>query len=289
MMRSIKKIIHASKVNMGGIILDQALPYKEVDMIDPFLLIHHWKNTHYGGQQQNELGVGPHPHRGFTPVTFIFKGTVHHQDSRGNNSLIEAGGTQWMNSGMGIVHSERPGKEIAEKGGDFEIIQFWVNSPAKNKMDIPTYQPLTKEDTPTIKSEDNKIELAVVSGDLMGTKGKINANTKILALRLDIQKGGKMRIPIPEDFNALLYQLDGKLKINSTSTTAEKDCTWFNNDGRSIEIEGLENTRAIILSGEPINEEINSYGPFVMNKQTEIMEAIRDYQMGKMGVLIEEF
>lgn len=288
-MRSIRKIYKAPKVNMGGIILDQPLPAHDIDQIDPFLLVHHWYRNHTGGQKQNELGVGPHPHRGFAPITFIFKGGVHHQDSRGNNSIIKEGGTQWMNSGMGIVHSERPIKEIAENGGEFEIIQFWVNAPAKNKMDPPSYQPITFEETPTVTSPDRKATAFVVSGDFKGAIGKIKTYSPLLTLRLDIKKGGKIEIPIPSNYNAFLYQLDGNLKINNTENTSSKELTWFNNDGKSIVVEGIENSRAILLAGEPIGEKVTSHGPFVMNTQTEIMEAMRDYQQGKMGILIEEF
>ncbi len=287
--RSIHKIIPARKVNMGGIYLDQPLPFEDIDQIDPFILIHHWNKKIGGGDSQKNQGVGPHPHRGFSPVTLIFKGGVHHQDSRGNNSIIVEGGTQWMNSGMGIVHSERPTKELAENGGEFEFIQFWVNAPAKNKMDEPSYQPLLKEDTPNFKSEDQKIDIAVVAGAINDIKGPIKTNSPLIVLRLTIEKGGKVTIPIPEDFNTLLYQLDGSLLINEKSKTKEKNMLWFRNDGKKITIEGIENTRAIILSGKPINEEITTYGPFVMNTQTEIMEAMRDYQMGKMGVLVEQF
>lgn len=288
-MRTIRKTIKAEKINMGGIILDQALPIAGIDQIDPFILVHHWKQTLPGGQKEKDLGVGPHPHRGFAPVTFIFKGAVNHRDSRGFHSTIEAGGTQWMNSGMGIVHSERPPKNLAENGGEFEIIQFWVNAPAINKMDPPSYQPLTKEETPVVLSADKKIKMGVVAGNLNATKGTINTYTPMLVLRLEIKKGGKTTIPIPENYNAFIYQLDGSLKINNEQITKTKDLNWLNNDGKNIEIEGLEETRAILLAGEPINEKITSYGPFVMNTQTEIMEAMRDYQMGKMGVLVEEF
>lgn len=274
---------------MGGILLDQALPVENIDQIDPFLLVHHWQHTHSGGRKQQDLGVGPHPHRGFAPVTFIFKGAVHHQDSRNNNSIIEAGGTQWMNSGMGIVHSERPSKEIAQNGGDFEIIQFWVNAPAKNKMDLPSYQPLRAEETPVYMSEDGKIKVGVVSGELNGITGKIDTYSPLLTLRMDIQKGGKISIPIPPAYNAFMYQLDGHLQLESEKQSREKDLIWFHNDGTHIQLEGLEDTRAILLAGLPIGESVTSYGPFVMNTQTEIMEAMRDYQLGKMGVLIEEF
>ncbi len=287
--RTIKRTIIAPKINMGGIMLEQPLPYRSVDQIDPFLLVHHWALTHTGGRKQQDLGVGPHPHRGFAPVTFIFKGAVHHRDSRNNNSIVSAGGTQWMNSGMGIVHSERPTKEIAENGGAFEIIQFWVNIPAKHKMDIPSYQPLQALETPVYTTEDGHAQVAVVCGLFKGLEGKIKPYSPLLALRLELKAGAKLAVPIAKNFNAFIYQLDGSLTINSTETIGNKTLSWFNNDGTQVHLEAHAKSRAILLAGEPIAEEVTTYGPFVMNNQTEIMEAMRDYQMGKMGVLIEEF
>jgi redox-sensitive bicupin YhaK (pirin superfamily) len=273
---------------MGGILLDQPLPMHGVDQIDPFLLVHHWDDTLPGGKHERELGVGPHPHRGFSPVTLIFKGAVHHRDSLGTKSIIEAGGAQWMNSGKGIIHSERPPKIMAENGGDFEFIQFWANTPASRKMEPAKYQPLTAEKTPTVTSADGKVKAGIVAGKALGKEGPIELMTPMLVMRFDIQKGGKMEVELPKSFNAFVYQLDGKLSFDGT-TAKKKDLTWFKNDGESIAFEGLEDTRAILLAGEPINEPLATYGPFVMNNQTEIMQALRDYQMGKMGVLIEEF
>lgn len=288
-MRTIKSVTSAFKVNMGGIILDQALPYRGVDQIDPFLLIHHWATTYKGGQQQSKIGVGPHPHRGFAPVTFIFKGGVHHRDSLGESEVVSAGGTQWMNSGKGIVHSERPSKELAEAGGDFEIIQFWINAPAKNKMDEPNYQPLSKEDTPMLPSVDGKVDTYVVAGQLHKTKGKIDPYSDVLILRLDMREGGEVTLPIPENYNAFIYQLDGELVVNADKTTGAKSLVWFNNDGKSIKLKANKDSRLIMLSGKPIAEPVATYGPFVMNDNTEIMQAINDYQEGKMGVLNEVF
>lgn len=288
-MRKVKQIIPASKVNMGGIILDQPLPTASFDQIDPFLLIHHWYKVLPGDQKQNEAGVGPHPHRGFSPVTFIFKGGVHHRDSRGNDSIIYEGGTQWMNSGRGIVHSERPYKQLAEEGGEFEIIQFWVNNPAKFKMEQPSYQPLPKEETPVYNSEDGKAKVYVVAGNYNNIKGKISANSPLIILRMELEENGALDFTIPADYNTLIYQLDGELNINNSVQSKAKDLIWFDNDGEEkINISANKKSRAILLAGEPINEEVASYGPFVMNTQTEIMEAMRDAQMGKMGVLIEE-
>lgn len=286
--RSIKSQWHSQKVNMGGIILDQPLPTQKVDTIDPFILIHHWNDKVPAGRKQKEVGVGPHPHRGFSPVTFIFKRAVHHRDSLGTSSIIREGGTQWMNSGRGIVHSERPNKELAENGGDFELIQFWVNAPAAHKMDPPSYQPITAEETPKVKSPDGKVELGVVCGEYEDKKGKVSPHSEMLICRLNIESGGKMSVKIPNGYNALVYQLDGKMRLNDSEGLA-KDIFWLEADGDGFEVEGIDFTRAILLAGKPINEPISTYGPFVMNTQTEIMQALRDYQMGKMGVLIEDF
>lgn len=274
---------------MGGILLDQAIPLHGVDMIDPFILIHHWNNALEPGKKQHETGVGPHPHRGFTPVTFIFKGGIHHQDSMGNNQVVYAGGTQWMHSGKGVVHSERFPKELVEKGGDLEFIQFWVNVPANKKMVDPSYQPLDADATPIISSADNKIKAGLIAGVFGNKKGPIKTETDLFLLRLDMKKGGKMQIPIPKDFNALVYQLNGKIKVNEDKQTKAKDMIWLNNDGEGITIEALEDSHAILLSGRPINEPVATYGPFVMNTNDEVQQAIVDYQAGKMGILKETF
>ncbi len=288
-MRTVRQIMPSQKVNMGGIILDQPLPQKGIDQIDPFLLVHHWSDILPGGQKQGEVGVGPHPHRGFAPVTLIFNGNVHHRDSMGNNSIVKSGGTQWMNSGDGIIHSERPGKEIAENGGSFEIIQFWVNAPAKNKRDKPSYQPLSKEKTPWTYSDDELIKVGIVAGEFSNTKSNIETYTPLTILRFEIQEGGEMEIPLPENYNAFIYILDGELTINKKNKGKTRDLIWFNNDGESFKIQGNSETRAILLSGSPINEPLATYGPFVMNTNREIMEALNDYQSGKMGILVENF
>ena len=287
-MRTINQILPAFKINMGGTILDQALPHRGIDQIDPFLLIHHWVDELKGGEEQSKVGVGPHPHRGFSPVTFIFKGGVHHRDSLGTSEVVYEGGTQWMNSGSGIVHSERPAKEIAEEGGTFEIIQFWINAPAKHKMEDASYQPISKEGTPKIVSEDKLVETFVVAGEHENIKGPIKPHSDVLVLRINLEKGGQKEVEIPENFNALIYMLDGSIKINE-QVISGKQLIHFNNDGTSIAVESLDTTRLIVLSGAPIGEEVTSYGPFVMNTEDEIRQAILDYQSGKMGILEENF
>lgn len=284
--RSIHKIIPSQKINMGGHILEQPLPNAHMDQLDPFLLVHHAEWNHMGDQRQQEVGIGGHPHRGFSPVTFVFQGDVRHQDSFGNDAVVTAGGTQWMHAGKGITHSERPSKELAQKGGMQEIIQFWVNSPAKHKMDVPYYLPISEKDTP--KLEDELYTLQVVAGDYKGLVGPAKTFSPMLLIRGEISKGGNVDIDIPTQFNTLMYVLNGQVDVNASSAR-DKDLIWFKNDGDTLSISAQADTRFIILSGEPIGEKVTSYGPFVMNTQTEILEAMRDAQTGKMGVLIENF
>jgi len=287
MNRTIKSIIYADMMDMGGFPVRQAFPSRKAENIDPFLLLHHANIKVPTHIPTNKAGVGPHPHRGFSPVTFIFKGGVQHQDSRGNKNIIYEGGTQWMNAGMGIIHSERPPHDIHEIGGVQEIIQLWVNTPAKHKLDQPIYYPASKEQIPFIETEDKLARINIVSGELNGTKGVIPTFSPVNTFTAEIKKGGRFHFNLPITHNAFAYLLSGKIKANEDTILANY-VTLFNNDGDGFEIEALEDSTLIIGSGEPLNEPIASHGPFVMNTQTEIMEAFRDYQLGKMGVLIEE-
>ncbi len=287
-MRTVKSVTRADKVNMGGIIIDQPLPNSEYDHLDPFLLIHHWSQSFQGGQKQKEVGVGPHPHRGFSPVTIIFKGSLHHRDSLGNNSIVDAGGVQWMNVGKGITHSERPSKNIAENGGDFEIIQFWINSPASFKMKPAEYFPLQKNEISQINLDEKGSQLSIIAGNYDSHSSPIPTNSPLFVATIDTVENSVVELNTNSDHRTVLYQLDGKTEINGKQI-GNKTMLNFDNDASKIKISSKESSRLLLLSGQPIDEEITSYGPFVMNSTTEIMEAIRDAQQGKMGVLIEDF
>lgn len=281
-------MFYAQMVDMGGFPVRQPLPTQKVEQVDPFLLLHHADIKAPRHIEPDDAGIGPHPHRGFSPVTFIFNGGVHHRDSRGNDSTIYAGGAQWMNAGMGILHSERPPHDIHEIGGRQEIIQLWINTPSAHKFDQPAYFPLSAEDAPTYVSDDEKVKARIFSGEILGVKGPIPSHTNVNAATFEFKKGGKVSVELPTRHNALLYLLDGKLTLEGFGLVDGLNAVVFKKDGDGITIEALEDTRVLLLSGEPLNEEVVSYGPFVMNTQTQIMEAMRDYQMGKMGVLIEE-
>ena len=283
---SLHRIYPADKVNMGGHLIDQPLPNRTIENVDPFLLIHHWHNHLPGGQRPQEAGVGPHPHRGFSPVTFVFKGAVEHRDSLGEHATVHAGGTQWMFAGRGVTHSERFPKDMVAEGGELEFIQFWVNAPAKHKMAAPYYQPIQLEDTPLVAEDKSKIW--IVSGEYKGTKGPAPTYSPQLLLRGELQKDGAVQIPVPATYNVLVYVLEGSIKTTGGQLLT-KDMGIYQLDGDTIDLTATADTRYIVLSGEPINEPVAQYGPFVMSNQTELMEAVRDAQQGKMGILIEEF
>ncbi len=286
--RTVSQLLYSQMVDMGGFPVRQPFPTQKIEQIDPFLLLHHADVKAPLHLDPDHAGIGPHPHRGFSPVTFIFKGGVHHRDSRGNDSVIYAGGAQWINAGMGIIHSERPPHDIHDIGGRQEIIQLWINTPAAHKMDQPVYFPLSSENAPEYHTEDRMISMKVFSGHVLDVKGPIPSHTDVNAATLSLQKGGKITIPLPASHALVLYLLDGQLTVDGFGLVDGLHAVLFNKDGDGISIEAREDTRVLLLSGEPLNEEVVSYGPFVMNTQTEIMQAMRDYQLGKMGVLIEE-
>lgn len=272
---------------MDGIELDQPLPGSGLDQIDPFLLIHHWEKDIPGGMHPRDGGVGPHPHRGFSPVTFVFSGEVHHRDSRGNDSIVGPGGVQWMNAGMGIVHSERQSATFASKGGNFEIVQLWINTPSKHKLDQPEYYALQADQLPFLKLKGGTVK--IVTGAFDGMQGPIKPKSGMLILVADLKEGDLVEIPVPTDFECIVYQLDGRINLCGEETTYAKNMTWFHKDGDGIALDCKMDGRALILCGKELGEEVAKYGPFVMNNQTEIMEAMRDFRMGRMGILIEEF
>ena len=286
--RTIETIAYGQPMDMGGFPIRQALPSTKADMLDPFLLLHYANIKVAQHVDVKNAGVGPHPHRGFSPVTFIFKGGVHHRDSRGNSHIVYEGGTQWMNAGMGVIHSERPPANIHELGSTQELIQLWINTPAANKMDAPAYIPVTKEDTPVVRSADGLTSIQVVAGELNGVKGPITPQTSINMFTIHIKKGGTYFIPFASSHNAFIYALEGNIHINEHEELPAFYMASFNKDGVGVQITAKEDSVLLMGTGEPLNEPVVSHGPFVMNNQTQLLEAFRDYQMGKMGVLIEE-
>lgn len=283
--KRVKQLLYSQLVDMGGIPVRQPLPTQQVEMIDPFLLLHHHVSHIPAGSHPRSIGVGPHPHRGFSPVTFIYKGQVNHKDSRGNNAVVGEGGVQWMNAGMGIIHSERPPAPLAENGGEQEIIQLWINTPAALKMQQPAYFSLDEQSMPLLIEDAGNVKLKLVAGTYKGVNGFQQTNSSLLILNIDMEKDANFTLEVPAGFNACLYNFDAVIDVGSFGMVEPLFLVVFKEEGNTIEIKAREKTRLLFLSGAPLHEPVVSYGPFVMNTQSQIMEAMRDYQMGKMGML----
>jgi redox-sensitive bicupin YhaK (pirin superfamily) len=285
--RNVKALLYAQQFPMGKIHVRQPFPSHFIEYPDPFILLHHAViDIHPDADLRNE-GVGPHPHRGFSPVTFIFDGAVHHRDSLGNSSIIEKGGVQWINAGRGIMHSERPPENIHAIGSRQEIIQLWVNTPAKGKMKPAEYHPYAAHQIPQVQNDDGKCTIAVAAGEIMGTKGPIQQTFPLNAAFVYGNLGGKLTCEFPAVQNVVLYVLDGEIEIPGYGFVEKHNALLFDHSAEAIEVIFKKECNALLLAGQPLNEPIATHGPFVMNTQTEIMEAMRDFQMGKMGVLIE--
>jgi quercetin 2,3-dioxygenase len=277
--REIKSAFMASEVSMGPIRLRQAFPLNGLDQIDPFILLHHFDFTK--GPGQHDFNVPPHPHRGFSPITYIFEGSVQHTDSLGNDAVINDNEVQWINAARGIIHSEKVGKEFAEKGGRFQGIQLWINTPKAHKMDEPVYQPITKEEIILIEKEG--VELRLVSGKLDAKKGP--AHSDVFTAMLRIKQDANYTLTLPASNNVAFYLLEGEVRINETRFAAQHQLIIFKNTEGEILLEANADSKLLLMAADPLNEPLVTHGPFVMNSQTEILEAMRDYQQGKMGFL----
>lgn len=284
--KSIQNIVTSPLVNMGPIKLRQPFPVEGIKNVDPFLLLHHY-GPYAISEFNNPFDLGPHPHRGFEPITLLFKGEQLHRDSLGNEMVVKAGGVQWTSAGRGIIHAEAPTKEFVKKGGDLEGIQLWLNLPAVHKMMPPNYQHLEDKQIPKLFSDDKKIQLNIIAGKQIATKGFIKTQTPVNVFTANARENGKLEIDLPENHSSLIYLLEGKILVNDIEVLekGKNQMITFNQDGDTIKFEAYEQSTLLILSGKPINEKVTQYGPYVMNTQTEILEAMRDYQQGKMGYL----
>jgi len=279
MYRNIDKIISAPLVSMGAIKLRQPLPIAGTEQISPVILLHHFDINMQPGH--NDFDVPPHPHRGFMPITFMYEGAVEHDDSLGNTKVIGDNEVQWINAARGIIHSEKTGKEFSEKGGRFHGIQLWINLPASEKMKTPSYQPITKDEIVLIEKEG--VQFRLVSGKYDGKTGP--AKSDVVTAMIRMKEGSDYSISLPESNNVILYVPEGNLVVNDEQPVKQHGLISFKHSNEKINLTAKSNCALLLVSGDPINEPLVTHGPFVMNSQTEIMEAMRDYKNGKMGFL----
>jgi redox-sensitive bicupin YhaK (pirin superfamily) len=286
--KKVKYLLPSVDVDMGGTLIKQALPNPHVVQVDPFLLLHHGKFSFTNLAPALHQGIGPHPHRGFSPVTFVVDGEVHHRDSRGNSQIACKGDVQWLNAGAGIIHSERPSQKLTECNGHQEIIQLWINTPAVNKMKQPSYHYFPANKIPAFHSEDQLITNKLIAGKYKDVQSMVSTEQDLLIIWSDALSDGNQIISTLEEFNTMLYIIHGTVRIGGYGIVDAENLLVFDQSPGEIEIFSKTASQYILLSGAPLNEKVVQQGPFVMNSETEILMAMRDYQMGKMGMLIEE-
>jgi redox-sensitive bicupin YhaK (pirin superfamily) len=230
-------------------------------------------------------GVGVHPHRGFETVTVAYKGSVAHNDSTGNSGVINPGDVQWMTAGSGILHKEYHEKEFAKKGGAFEMAQIWVNLPKKFKMTPPKYQAITHSQKGKVELENNMGTVFVIAGEYMGVKGGAKTFSPVEMYDIQLNDKAGVEFELPSGFNTGLLIVEGEAIINEDHIAQEHQYVQFKNEEGIIKIKANKKSVLLLLSGEPINEPVAAYGPFVMNTIEEVQEAIDDFNGGKFGSL----
>ena len=228
-------------------------------------------------------GVGSHPHRGFETVTFVYEGEVEHKDSTGQGGVIGPGEVQWMTAGAGILHEEFHSAAFARAGGVLQMIQLWVNLPAKDKMTSPGYQPILRQQIPELALADGSGTARVIAGSFGGQTGPARTFTPMQVVDLKLKKGAALTIPVPAGWSAGLVVLNGAVQAQDGAVATDAQMLMYEHAGQDIAVQVLEDSVALLLCGEPIEEPISGHGPFVMNTKAEIVQAIEDFNGGRFG------
>lgn len=257
----------------------------EIDM-NPFFLMDYGSKIEFSARKEPR-GVGVHPHRGFETVTIAYHGAVAHHDSSGNSGIIFPGDVQWMTAASGILHKEYHEEAYSLTGGPFQMVQLWINLPAKDKMSKPKYQAVKQADMAKFILPDNGGNIEIIAGSYQGITGNASTFTPIELYNARINKGGKANFNFASNFNTGFMIVEGSVKINGTELAQVDSFIHFKKEGEEVSLEALENSVILILSGQPIDEPIFQYGPFLMNTEAEIDQAISDYNQGKFGYLEE--
>ena len=252
--------------------------------MSPFFLLDYNAKIEFSARNEPR-GVGVHPHRGFETVTLAYHGAVAHHDSAGNNGVIYPGDVQWMTAASGILHKEYHEEVFSKKGGPFQMVQLWVNLPAKDKMSPPKYQSLKKSELAKVELPNDAGTIEVIAGHFNGAKGSASTFTPIEMYNARLAKGGKVSFNFPALYNTAFIVIEGEIKVNDVAIAKVDQMVHFKNEGELVEVEALANSVVLMLSGEPINEPTTQYGPFLMNTAEEIQQAIADYNEGKLGYL----
>ena len=272
----------AKRDDIGDLVTRRPLPGPQLEQLDPFLFLNHHGPQTYPANNRG-LPFGPHPHRGFETVTFILEGSLAHADSASHQSVIHAGGVQWMTAGSGIVHAEISPPEFLREGGPLEILQLWVNLPAHLKMSEPRYVGLQQADIPAIALPGGG-ELNLVAGEWQGQAGPIETLTGVFMSTLKLPAGTHEQLPVAPGRQVFLYVVNGDVEVGGKPVQPHH-LIEVDRDGSSLDIEASSDARLLFGHGEVIDEPVYSHGPFVMNTREEIVQAVDDYQNGKFGGL----
>ncbi len=250
--------------------------------ISPFLLMDYAGPAKFS-PSKHIRGVGEHPHRGFETVTIVYSGEVEHRDSAGGGGLIKPGDVQWMTAASGLVHEEKHGREFAERGGEFEMVQLWVNLSKKFKMSKPRYQGLKNESIPNLQLPDGAGQIRIIAGDYMGTKGPALTFSAINLWDIRLKAGHEILFQVPAGHTAALFNLAGRVKLSDGEEIGDAELAILEKDGDRFSLKASADSKILFMGGEEIKEPIVGHGPFVMNSIAEIQEAFMDFQKGKMG------
>lgn len=279
--RTVRRAHPAYRDDIGDLVTRRPLPGPAVEQIDPFLFLNHHGPQVYPPNNRG-LPFGPHPHRGFETVTFILEGELSHLDTGGHESIIREGGVQWMTAGSGLVHAELSPEAFKRTGGPLEILQLWVNLPARLKMTAPHYVGLQKDGIPVVSLDGGRARLALIAGSLDGVTGPIAPLGGTFMSTITFEPGATVALPAPRARSVFLYLVRGGLIVGG-APVAQHHLVELGTDGDTVEITAPEGGVVLFGHAEPFNEPVVSHGPFVMNTRDEIVQAIRDYQAGKFG------
>lgn len=255
-----------------------------MERMSPFLVMD-YGSKYYFEPSATPRGVGVHPHKGFETVTIAYKGRVEHHDSSGGGGIIGEGDVQWMTAAGGILHKEFHEKEWSKQGGEFQMVQLWVNLPAKDKLSPAKYQPITNSQFGKYSFPNGGGAMDIIAGEYGGVKGPAYTFTPVNLMNMRLNKGASVNLSFPAMFNTALLVIEGGIVVNSDDPAPLNHFVLMNNDGEDFTVTASEDALVLVLSGEPINEPIAAHGPFVMNTRQELVEAFEEFQAGKFGYL----
>ncbi len=258
------------------------------ERISPFLMLDYAGPTNYGPRDPSRdepRGVGEHPHRGFETVTVVYQGRVAHRDSAGNSGVIGPGDVQWMTAASGVVHEEFHDPEFMKSGGTLQMVQLWVNLPARSKMSKPKYQGIVASDIPSVQLAHGAGVGRVIAGEPAGARGPASTFTPMNLWDVRLTKGGELDAALPSGHNAAVFVLEGSVTVNGSKPVGDAELALLDRDGERVDIRASADSTLLVMSGVPLGEAVVQHGPFVMNTGAEIYQAIKDFQTGRMGRL----